>query len=122
MKCREDYLSDLELEWLIRDVEQSELVGAPPDLAEQIWYRIKTPDKKREFRRYCVRVMTSVAAAIAVVFLLPEVSDSRLFRTLVFSYETMTTDSGYTMLQVLSDDNIFGDSEEFSVFKGGDEL
>ena len=119
MKFREEYLSDLELEQLIRDVEQNELVGAPPDLAEQILHRVKMPDKKREFRRYCIRVMTSVAAAIAVVFLLPEVSDTQLFRTAVFSCEEVTNDSTYTMLQILNDDSIFSDDDEFYIFKGG---
>ncbi len=117
MTFREEYLSDLELEQLIRDVEQNELVGAPPDLAEQILHRVRMPNKKREFRRYCIRVMTSVAAAIAVVFLLPEVSDTQLFKTAMFTYEETSDDD--TMLQIINGDSIFCDNGEFYIFKGG---
>lgn len=71
-----NYISDAELEQLILQVEQEELVAAPPDLLERI-IDAAIPEKpmviqKKEFYAYCFRVMTSVAAAIALVFLLPE--------------------------------------------------
>jgi len=68
-----NYISDTELEQLILQVEQEELVAAPPDLMENILVAVgKT--KKKEFSSYCFRVITSVAAAIALVFLLPELT------------------------------------------------
>lgn len=79
-----NYISDEELEKLICQVEQDDLVAAPPDLSERIFeaagLRPKTVEgkpkvaKKKEFYSYCFRVITSVAAAVALVFLLPELS------------------------------------------------
>ena len=89
-----NYISDDELEQLICQVEESELVAAPPDLMERILEAagfageqeevVEQPApaisvqsyhiKKKEFYAYCFRVITSVAAAVALVFLLPELS------------------------------------------------
>ena len=80
-----NYISDEELERLIFSVENKELVSAPPDLAGNILEtcgllpklaeaRPKT-SKKKEFYAYCFRVLTSVAAAVALVFLLPQMTD-----------------------------------------------
>ena len=75
------YLSDEELELLIADVEQNDLVAAPPDMAEDIWniictsdiadHKAVSKDKVREFRAYCFRVVGSVAAAVVLVFTVP---------------------------------------------------
>ena len=90
-----NYISDDELEQLICQVEENELVTAPPDLMGSILEAAgftvgpevvplqkvtKAPvisaksysAKKKEFTAYCFRVITSVAAAVALVFLLPE--------------------------------------------------
>lgn len=88
-----NYISDDELERLMLQVEQEELVAAPPDLLESILVaaglaqemeqETSTPapiiapvksihTKKKEFYAYCFRVITSVAAAVVMVFLLPE--------------------------------------------------
>ncbi len=94
-----NYISDKELEQLILQVEQEELVAAPPDMVENILARLEaevTPkikelpgqtlqvqtvsslrnraNRQKDFYAYCFRVITSVAAAIALVFLLPELS------------------------------------------------
>lgn len=94
-----EYLSDEELDALISQVEEHEMFLAPPDMLEQILTRveetgnecereiyadtkkgeireIKRPPqivefKKKEYRNYCVRVITSVAAAIILLILLP---------------------------------------------------
>ena len=65
-----NYISDDELERLILQVEQEELVAAPPDLMESILAK-STATRKQEFYAYCFRVITSVAAAIVLVFLMP---------------------------------------------------
>lgn len=81
MKLGKNYLSDEELMQLIRDVEEHELVTAPPGLVESILKEVEISEgrkivpvaskKEKEFRRYSIRVITSVAAAIAIVFLTP---------------------------------------------------
>ena len=68
-----NYISDAELEQLIARVEQEELVAAPPDLMDNILEAVGT--RKQEFRMYCFRVITSVAAAVALVFVMPELTD-----------------------------------------------
>ena len=83
-----NYISDDELERLICQVEESELVTAPPDLMENILEAAELMDKppakvtavpaasrKKEFYAYCFRVITSVAAAVALVFLLPDLTN-----------------------------------------------
>lgn len=102
-----DYMSDEELELLITDVEQNELVAAPPDMLEKILDRIREGEEDaemvsnvknisskqntkqvirpvtniREFRRYCFKVCASVAAAIVLVFALPVISENSLTNT-----------------------------------------
>ena len=80
-----NYISDDELERLIHHVEQEELVAAPPDLMEHILEAAalsmpvipvkNSKSKKQEFTAYCFRVITSVAAAVALVFLLPHLTE-----------------------------------------------
>lgn len=105
-----EYLSDMDLEALIMQIEQQELVVAPPDLKDRIlrevqaetksqteaetkvleescalegeqskektkiFYSQSRKSKATEFRRYCFRVWTSVAAAILLIFMLPMIS------------------------------------------------
>ncbi len=38
MKLRTDYLSDEELEMLILDIEQTDMLAPPPDMAENIFF------------------------------------------------------------------------------------
>lgn len=88
MKENWEYLSDTELELLIAEVEQNELVTAPPDLKQNIMDRISAETQivefladrpvsgqnlQKEFYRYCFRVAVSVAAAVVLVFALPDV-------------------------------------------------
>ena len=76
MKIEETYLSDEELDLLIFEIEQNELVSTPPGFADEILTRIgkqqEQENKRIEFRRYCLRVISSVAAAVALVFFIPE--------------------------------------------------
>lgn len=80
------YLTDEQLQRLIMDVEEHEMVAAPPDLMDTILRKAKAAPiaapcenpaaGKREFRRYCIRVMVSVAASIALLFAIPELSSA----------------------------------------------
>ncbi len=92
MRLEKNYLSDKELEQFILNIEENELVKAPPDLLDKIITQIDSisendndqiekkkelennsvQNKVKEFREYCFRVITSVAAAIVLVFLLPQ--------------------------------------------------
>lgn len=84
MKLVDTYLTDEELEQLILEVEENELVVAPPDLFESIVEGLEvsvdkaSKDKVKEFRTYCFRVLTSVAAAILIIFALPSLMDAQL--------------------------------------------
>lgn len=92
---KEEYLSDTELENLIREVENGETVPAPPDILSDIlclihetekeqntqpppipgkkWFAelFRPPEKGtvREFRRYCFRVVFCSGTVIAMLFL-----------------------------------------------------
>jgi len=65
------YLTDSELEELIRETESRDLIPAPPDMREYV-LEVLGQEKTVAFKRYRLRVLTSVAAAVAVVFLLPK--------------------------------------------------
>lgn len=67
------YLSDEMLDLLIAEVEQNELVMAPPDLKKGILDRISSErDVRKEYYQYCFRVAVSVAAAVILIFTLPD--------------------------------------------------
>lgn len=81
MTLYQNYLTEEELQQLISEVEAEELIAAPPDLKENILNTVSgkndnpTVDfrkyKRREFAGYCFRVCVSVAAAVAIIFLIP---------------------------------------------------
>ena len=96
MNLKKEYLSDAELEQLIAQIEQNDMVPAPPDLMENVVAEISgnfpeedtaaacmpgskpersVESKVLELRRYRFRVWTSVAAAVAMVFLLSELPE-----------------------------------------------
>ena len=145
-----NYISDEELEHLISQVEQEELVAAPPDLLEnilnaepelshlmccEVTYVSKEEAKqipnacfakrkitevpealtaqstvqrmsaagKKEFYAYCFRVITSVAAAVVLVFLLPELTEQmNLNRMLSRGY----SDNSMNEQGMLSSENV----------------
>lgn len=101
MKLVDTYLTDEELEQLILEVEENELVAAPPGLLQKILADVDASEdsnvvkdvsgmqednsrqriqekKRKEFRTYCFRVLTSVAAAILIIFALPSLMDAQL--------------------------------------------
>ena len=66
----DSYLSDEELNAMICEIESGDLVMAPPDIKENVLRKVAS--KKKEYVTYCFRVALSVAAAIAIMFLLPK--------------------------------------------------
>lgn len=76
MNIENKYLSDAELDLLILEVEENELITAPPEFAVDVMTKIIVLEEKKkniEFQRYCIRVLSSVAAAIALVFFMPNI-------------------------------------------------
>ena len=81
-----EYLSDTELENLICEIEQGDLVLAPPDLHLEIMEKLEIleqekghdQDKVIAFKRYRFRVLTTVAAAVFVVLVLPKLESQPL--------------------------------------------
>ena len=82
-----DYLSEEELLKLISDIENEDIVKAPPDIMENILSKaqaegtdrqpaseqkeISLIERRRYFIKYCLRTALSAAAAIALTFSLP---------------------------------------------------
>lgn len=93
-----EYLSDTELENMIREIEQNDLVPAPPDLQLAIVEKLERMDKLENmekpepgklekcraqdkviaFKKYRFRVLTTVAAAVFVVLVLPKLESLQL--------------------------------------------
>lgn len=103
-----DYLSEEELLKLISDIENEDIVKAPPDILENILSQVQAEgtdrppaseqkeisliERRRYFIKYCLRTALSAAAAIALTFLLPYLKGTDgLFR---FSFISVTEDPG----------------------------
>lgn len=139
MKIHMKYLTDAELESLIRKIEQNELVSTPPDLQDRILEVLdqekkaleerQARDKVIEYKRYRFRVMTTVAAAVLAVFLLPRLESLQQQKTESaeppMQHEIMMksrtkeealNDSG--MLEtMLGGVNIFADTNRWNLFR-----
>lgn len=103
-----DYLSEEELLKLISDIENEDIVKAPPDILENILSQVQAEgtdrppaseqkeisliERRRYFIKYCLRTALSAAAAIALTFSLPYLKGTDgLFR---FSFISVTEDPG----------------------------
>lgn len=85
----QNYLTDEELDALIREVEASEMTMAPPDLLDDILQKMDVSEcampprilhrekRRNEFLRYCLQVASGVAAAVVLLFLLPTFSGGK---------------------------------------------
>lgn len=141
MKLDQNYLSDEELEALIADIEENDFVSAPPELLNQILHTIEVSElgikpltyfemqKKKtiEFRKYCIQVITSVAAAIVIVFLLPtsmKMQKSELLsipsKDMILEKQTVKTKSDVlenSSREALKLEDFFKDIELFQIFE-----
>ena len=142
-----EYLTDAELECLIRETEQAELVPAAPDLQDMILEALepeisvlKEPEERSaqekvtEFKRYRFRVLTTVAAAVLLVFLLPKSEGLRqqesefgkllakhehhdyMMQTRYESKEEALNDSGI-LETILGGVTIFADNSKLNLFR-----
>ena len=73
------YLTDDELNKLIMDVEEKELVQAPTGIEKNVLSFVEYKRRKRtlEFGKYCLRVGCAVAAAIALVCIVPFIPETQ---------------------------------------------
>ena len=136
MKRQAGYLTDTQLECLVREIELQEMVMAPPDLQEQILEAVEQKmqyrqDKAVEYRRFRFQVLTTVAAAVLAVFLLPRAEVLRQERTeqrkielrletlLKSCYENreISGNEGGVMENILGDVTIFADNNRWNLFK-----
>jgi hypothetical protein len=71
------YLSDEELEKLIAGAEAETIIKAPDDLEDKVIARIESSERKKtvDFATYCLRVGFGVAAAIALLTIVPSVPE-----------------------------------------------
>ena len=136
-----EYLTDTELDSLIQEIEKSELVSTPPDLQDQImeaWNQEmhaleeqKAREKVIEYKQYRFRVMTTVAAAVLVVFLLPRLESLRqqeiesaqplmkqevVMKSRYETKEDALNDSG-VLETMLGGVNIFADNSKWNLFR-----
>ena len=130
------YLTDTELENMVRELERDDLVPAPPDLQNQILEILDMEERRcREkvivFKRNRFRVMTTVAAAVLVVLLLPRLENLRQrerdFMKPMQKQEYVIQSRYETKEEALRDDrmletlfgnvNIFADHSRFNLFK-----
>ncbi len=74
------YLSDEELQKLMADVEAKAPVKAPDDLEEKVIAGIVSIERKKtiSFARYCLRVGFAVAAAVALICVVPFTSQHQI--------------------------------------------
>lgn len=136
-----EYLTDTELEKLIWQLEQSDLASAPPDLQSEILEKLEQEILEKEernkqekivaYKRYRFRVLTTVAAAVLVVLILPKIENLQLpevdfvkpmpkqeyiMQNRYASKEEALNDSG--MLEtLLGGVNIFADDSRFNLFR-----
>lgn len=66
-----EYLTDEELLKLISDIEENDLVQAPPQMAESVFKRIDKKNQILEYRRFRNRVILAVASILVLVTLAP---------------------------------------------------
>ena len=138
------YLTDTDLESMILELEQNDMVPAPPDLKDRIMEVLEketttlkeqkeqsSQEKIIEYKRYRFRVLTAVAVSVLVVLWLPKFENLQQEKTdflkplqkqehvIQNRYETKEealNDSG--MLEtLLGGVNIFADNNKLNLFR-----
>lgn len=66
-----EYMTDDELSKLIADVEEHEIVKAPPGMADAVLDKVAKRSKIIEYKRFRNRVIASVAAALVIIATVP---------------------------------------------------
>lgn len=66
-----DYMNDEELMQFILDIENNELVDAPPTIAENVFEKIDKKNQIVEYKRFRNRVITAIACIWMLVVIIP---------------------------------------------------
>lgn len=134
-----EYLTDTDLESIILELEQGELVPAPPDMLIEILETLEQETSEQEtqkrkekiiaYKRYRFQVLATVAAAVLAVFILPKFTNPQQQKKdfvehkyefeVQSRYETKEEalkDRGL-LEKVLGGVNIFADNSRFNLFK-----
>lgn len=134
-----EYLTEKELERMVCDLEQNDLVPAPSDMMieiletlEQGILKEKELEKREKiiaYKRYRFQVLTTVAAAVLAVLLIPKLSDLQQQENDFVKYnneiemqsryetkEEALNDRGI-LEKILGKVNIFADNSKFNFFK-----
>lgn len=134
-----EYLTEKELERMVCDLEQNDLVPAPSDMMieiletlEQGILKEKELEKREKiiaYKRYRFQVLTTVAAAVLAVLLLPKLSDLQQQENDFVKYnneiemqsryetkEEALNDRGI-LEKILGKVNIFADDSRFNLFR-----
>ena len=67
-----NYMTDEELLNFIADIEENELVNAPPQIEEKVFVSIDRHHQIVEYKKFRNRVIASVAAILIVISFVPE--------------------------------------------------
>ena len=122
------YLSDDELSKLIMDVEGKELVQAPAGIERKVLSFVEHKKRRKtvEFSTYCLRVAFAVAAAIAIVCIVPFIPETKagipsreeavLTRNVVSREEVLSSRPAPTKEEVLQKNSNTGHLEETEAF------
>ncbi len=122
------YLSDDELSKLIMDVEGKELVQAPAGIERKVLSFVEHKRRRKtvEFSTYCLRVAFAVAAAIAIVCIVPFIPETKanipsreeavLTRNVVSREEVLSSRPAPTKEEVLQKNSNTGHLEETEAF------
>ena len=62
-----EYMTDEELLELISDIEECNLVKAPPEIEEKVFDKIDKKKQIIEYKRFRNRVILAVAAAVIII-------------------------------------------------------
>ena len=66
-----EYMTDEELQKLISDIEENNLVKAPPEIETKVFNKIHRNKQIIEYRRFKNRVITAVAAILIITAFSP---------------------------------------------------
>lgn len=134
-----EYLTEKDLERLVLELEQGELVSAPPDMLDEILDTLEQETQDRQMRkkqekivaykRYRFQVLTTVAAAVLAVIFLPKLANLQQQKKDVveqkYGYEVQSryetkeealNDRGL-LEKVLGGENIFTDNSKLNLFR-----
>lgn len=76
-----DYMTDDELLEFIADIEQNDMVKAPPHIKEDVLMVIGAKEKEADYKKFRGRVIIAVAAILLATLLMPiwtELSEQRM--------------------------------------------